>query len=316
MKASSLIISFALAVTALTPALGGTVTLTTVGGSPFCLQSGTSLPPGVAIRVGTFNLPPATRDATLRATSDYATLVSWFKPLGESISGAGTVAQANSAGTQLRANAFPAAGEVFGTINNIGASYMAPGTKIYVWVFDTANPYDATQWGIFSAASWVVPPALGGQALSTKTTVDALQGAAESGQLRLGTPAPTFGNWAMKQFPQNTPAATTAWNADPDGDGMQNIAEYAWKLNATARDNMRTSLTGETSGSATFTFKSPRDLPDISVTAECSPDLRTWTPAASTVSSSDADFDTRTCATPAGAGRYFWRVRFSSVTTP
>jgi len=295
----------------------GSITLSSVGGSQFANQSGTVLPAGVAIRIGAFNLPDATRDATLAATSDYAQLVSWFKPLGESISGAGVVAQANGAGSQLRANGFPSAGNVFGTISNISGSYLVPGTRLYVWVFDTASPYDSSQWGIFTAPGWVVPPKLGGQALSTAATVSAIQGSASAGQLRLSTPPLTFGNWCMKKFPESAPATTTGFNADPDGDGIFNIAEYAWQLNPNARDNTSTTLTGETAGSAvTFTFKTPRNLADVQVTAECSPDLKTWSAATSTITASDADFDTHACTSSPGAGRCFWRVRFSTVTTP
>ncbi len=122
------------------------------------------------------------------------------------IANAGTVKQANGVGSQLRTNGFPAAGNVFGTISNVSASYMAPGTQLYVWVFDTANPYDSSQWGIFTAGSWVVPPALGAQALSTSIEVTAVQGSEAEGQLRLGTPALTFGNWRMKNFPANASA--------------------------------------------------------------------------------------------------------------
>ena len=115
----------------------------------------------------------------------------------------------------------------------------------------------------------------------------------------------------------NAAAATIDYNADPDGDGIQNIAEYAWQLNPNARDGTRTTLTGETTGnSVTFTFKTPRNLPDVQVTAECSPDLHTWSAATSTVTATDADFDTRTCTSSPGAGRCFWRVRFSNVAAP
>lgn len=292
----------------------GTVTLSSVGGRPFASATGVVLPSGVAIRVGTFNLPAPTRDQTLSTTADYAQLKAWFKPLGEGVSGAGSVAQANGSGTRLRANGYPAAGQVFGTIQNVSASYLTPGTQLYVWVFDTANPYDASQWGIFSAAGWVAPPALGAQALSTAAEVQAIQGSVVDGQLRLGTPASTFGNWVMRHFAENAAPGTTGYNADPDGDGIHNIAEYAWKLNPNARESTRTALTGENSGgSVTFTFKTPRNLADVVVTAECSSDLQAWTPATSTVTATDADFDTHTCNVPAGTGPCFWRVRFATA---
>lgn len=313
MKTFALIICAAFGMHCLSSALAGTVTLTSVGGRKFTDQSGTPLPAGAAIRVGTFNLPPATRDQTLHDTSDYATLTGWFKPLGEAISGAGSIAQANGAGSQLRANGFPSSGEIFGTIANVSGSYMAPGTKLYVWIFNAANPRDSSQWGIFTAAEWVVPPAMGATALSTKGSVNAIQGDANSGQLLLGTPAPTYGNWAMKHFPADAPGSTTAFSADPDGDGIHNLAEYGWQLNPNAKDEPRSHVDNGTPDEAKFIFKTPRHLSDVTVIAECSTDLNTWTPAASTVTESDADFDTRTCTAEPGAARYFWRVRFSSA---
>ena len=312
MKLCYSIFGVALAVLGAQAASAGTITLTSAGGSQFANQGGTVLPTGVAIRVGTFNLPSATRDATLAATNDYSQLAAWFKPLGESVSGAGAVTQANGAGAQLRTNGIPSEGGVFGTIANISTSYMPAGTKLYVWAFDTANHYDSSQWGIFTADKWLMPQSLGAQALSTANEVTAVQGTVGGGQLRLATPAATFGNWRMKNFPQGAAADVIAFNADPDGDGIQNIAEYAWQLNPNARDATRTSLSSHTSGS-TFSFKTPRNLSDVIVTAEMSADLKTWTPASSTVTATDADFDTCTCTAPANEPRCFWRVRFASA---
>ena len=45
----------------------------------------------------------------------------------------------------LRANSFPAEGEIFGTVANINATYMPPETQLYVWVFNHSNPDLATQ---------------------------------------------------------------------------------------------------------------------------------------------------------------------------
>lgn len=314
MKTFVLFISVAFSALCWGTAYGGTVTLTSAGGRQFRHKDGSMLPAGALIRVGTFNLPPATRDQTLRSTSDYGQLAAWFKPLGESVAGAGAIAQTNGSPGQLCSNDYPSQGHVFGTIANITSSYMSPGTKLYVWVFDAENPRDSSQWGIFTATDWVVPPALGAMALSTKVTVEAIQGETTADQVRLGTPAPTFGNWTMKHFPANASGSTIAFNADPDGDGIHNLAEYAWQLNPNTRDDMRTTLQGVTTGGATFTFKSPRNLSDVAVTAECSPDLVTWSPATSTVTATDADFDTHTCTAAPGAGRCFWRVRFAAVT--
>ncbi len=310
MKTFPLILILALAATGMVNA--GSVTLTTAGGRQFASQSGGVLPFGVTIRVGTFNLPAATRDATLAATHDFNQLNAWFKPLGEAIAGAGVIAQSNAVGNVLCANGFPTTGEVFGTIANVGGSYIAAGTQLYVWMFDTMSPYDYTQWGIFTAAEWTMPQKLGARTLSTAAGVTALRGSVASTALRLGTPLLTYGNWGMKKFAPGSAAAITAVDADPDHDKLNNFAEYAWLLTPTSHDKERSDIASD-AGGVIFTFKAPRNLPDVAVTAECSQDLLNWTAAPSSVVSSDADFDTRVCIAAPGAPRCFYRVRFAPV---
>ena len=315
MKISALIFLSALGLGA-SAALGGGVTLTTVGGKTFNKKNGQQVAAGALIRIGTFNLPAATRDATLRATSDYSTLKSWFRPLGESIQGAGTPAQAGVTGSRLRANAFPNAGDVFGIIEDVQVSYMAPGSKLYVWVFDAAAPETSSEWGIFTAAHWIAPQKLGVSALATSGGVEVVQGEEIAGQLRLKVPTSTYGNWAMKKFATENPPAESLFNADPDKDGLHNLAEYAWQLDPNSRNGSLAHLTamGNASGRPTFEFKAPRALPDVQVIAECSPDLINWSPTTSVITSSDDQFDTHATTSPSGATHLFWRVRFQSVT--
>ncbi len=290
----------------------GGVTLTTHGGSQFTLKDGAALPQGCAIRIGSFNLPDATRDQTLAATKEYATLKSWFKPLAEGAATTGAAAQPGGAGSPLRANGFPNAGEIFGTITDISSGYMTPGARLYVWVFNHANPAHATQWGIFTATNWLAPQSLGNQVLSTSASVTPVQGGLGSQQLQLRDIPATYGNWTWQSYPGGTAAPALDASADPDGDGLANIAEYAWRLNPATTDQTRTTLSGTPGSNVVFRFQRPRNTPDVAVTAECSPDLKTWTPAASTVVSSDADFDTCECTPPVGT-RFFWRVRFAAV---
>lgn len=303
-----------LAVLAIPMAQAGTVTLTSAGGRQFTDSKGKALPAGCTIRVGTFNLPDATRDQTLSTTTDLNQLKSWFKPLAEGATGSGEPQQIAGSGNLLRTNDFPAAGEVFGTVSEINATYMPTGTKLYVWVFDAADMQQASQSGIFTAATWTAPPALGTTAISTSATVQALQGETMTSQLRLAPVAASYGNWTWKKFGPGATGAGVGFSADTDGDGLQNLAEYAWGLNPASRDASPASLAAPVNGAgATFTFKNPRTLPDVQVTAECSSDLKTWDPAPSTVIASDASYETRQCAAPAGS-RCFYRVRFSSIT--
>ncbi|MCB1210444.1 MAG: hypothetical protein KDK97_14015 [Verrucomicrobiales bacterium] len=309
----------ALALALAASANAGNVTLSSAGGRPFAGENGALLASGALVRIGTFDLPEATRDATLSATSDYATLNSWFRPLGESTAATGTVAQANNTTTtNLRVNAYPAAGHAFGTISDIASSYIAPGTKLYLWVFNGATPRESTQWGIFCAGDWQAPPALGAKSLSTRSaTLQALQGTAAAESLKLKRPAETFGNWRLRSFPADASAASLAFDADGDGDGIHNLAEYAWKLNPQHFDRNRADLLKETAASdATFTFKVPVGLTDVQVKAECSPNLRDWTAAESTITDTDADFETRTAVSPSGIERCFWRVRLTAITPP
>jgi hypothetical protein len=294
-------------------AVAGTVTVSFTNDSTVVNQAGLVLQNGYAVRVGTFLLPDATRNATLAKTSDYAQLQSWFKPLGEGIAGAGTISQVNGSGTMLRVNGFPEAGNVFGGISGISDSYMTPGTPLYIWIFDNADPTKSNQWGIYTGATWVLPQPLGTQTLSGTGTVSSLQGSSAAGVLSLGVPKPTFGNWTMKAFASGTAGSALASTADPDGDGIANLAEYAWQLDPNAKSVPPVSLAKGQSGNK-FTFLAPRNLSDVQVTAEYSTDLKTWNPAASTILSSDSNFDTCQCGAPNGATKCFWRVRVTSVT--
>ena len=308
----------ALALALAASAIAGNVTLSSAGGRSFVGENGALLASGALVRIGTFDLPAATRDATLRATSDYATLNGWFRPLGESTAATGTVAQANNTTSNLRINAYPAAGHAFGTISDIASSYIAPGTKLYLWVFDAATARESSQWGIFCAGDWQAPPTLGARSLSTRSaTLEALQGTATAESLKLKRPAETFGNWRLRSFPADAAPEALAFSADGDGDGIHNLAEYAWKLNPQHFDQNRAALLKEAAAAdSTFTFKTPVGLADVQVTAECSPNLRDWTTAESTVTATDADFETRTAVSPSGTQRCFWRVRFTSLPTP
>jgi hypothetical protein len=143
--------------------------------------------------------------------------------------------------------------------------------------------------------------------------VQAVQGGSTATQLRLGAPANTYGNWTWQAYSLGAAVAATSRTADPDGDGLANLAEYAWKLNPAARDGAQTAVAANGDASVSFTFKAPKNAPDVTVIAECSSDLKTWFPAPSSIIASDADFDTRV-STAAPGQRCFWRVRFEPIT--
>lgn len=293
-------------VSASVSAATSTIIISSVGGSKFADKNGNLIAQGCAVRLGSFSIT----ESAVSSTPDYAQLKSVFKPLAEGIVGAGTPSQSAGSGSVLRANDFPAEGDVFGSISNIDTTYLPPNTKLYVWVFNNANPDNATQWGLFTAPDWTAPPALGSKTLLT-VNVQALQGTASGSLLKLEDVPSTYGNWSWQNYSVNASGSVTQLAADPDGDGIANIAEYAWRLNPAAQSTQRTSLNAQNS-TPKFRFQRPRNLPDVTVSAESSTDLVHWVPAAATVVSSDADFDTMECSTGSTAST-FWRVRFDKV---
>lgn len=87
----------------------------------------------------------------------------------------------------------------------------------------------------------------------------------------------TLTTWRTRNFSEseiNTGLA--ADTADPDGDGLSNLAEYALGLDPHLHDNLpQPTLDGT---GLTLLFTRPKDLPGITYAAESSDDLINWTP--------------------------------------
>jgi hypothetical protein len=289
-------------------ASAGAVFLTTYQGRQLTTSSGSALPAGCCIRIGSFFLPDATRDATLAATKDFNQLRTWFKPLAEGISGSGSVEQSGSANGQLRTNDYPLPGEVLGMISGISSSYVTTGTQLYVWVFDAATPEAAQQWGIFKADTWTVPPSLGSQSLATTSAVTALHGSVTATQMKLLPIPVNYGNWSMSKIGSSASSQALSGSEDVDSDGLKNLMEYAWGLDPKAFNAARSSIS--TSGTPSFSFQAPKGKPDVTLQAECSTDMISWAAVSSTITATDAQFDTHTVTAPNG-NKCFWRVKFS-----
>ena len=84
-------------------------------------------------------------------------------------------------------------------------------------------------------------------------------------------------SWRTQHFTSTqTTAGWAADDVDPDGDGLKNLAEYALGSDPWVR-NASPAPIADANG-LTLTFTRPKDLPDVSYSAESTDSLGTWTP--------------------------------------
>ncbi len=117
--------------------------------------------------------------------------------------------------------------------------------------------------------------------------------------------AETFGGWAGKMFtPEQSAIAGPA--ADPDGDGMPNLLEYALDGDPLYPDATEVLPTSAVEGGAlVFDFKRDTSRADVVLTVERSADLKTWSEAPSEVLSVRKSVEKRRASAKLGNGAYF-----------
>ena len=200
MKRSSLILSLAVFwVASFSQSRAATVSVmvNSVGGYVFADSGGNLLSLGDTVRVGYFDLGGLT---TLQTSNSFAEVNALFTPLAEGIFEAGFVEQSKNSADYLVINdGLGSTGHVFGEIKDIESDYLLNNPRLFVWVFNDANPLAATEWGIFGAATgWDFPMGNGAVVLSTfeigNTSTEVIRGVYDTGlsQLQLGAvPEPT-----------------------------------------------------------------------------------------------------------------------------
>ena len=94
----------------------------------------------------------------------------------------------------------------------------------------------------------------------------------------------TFGDWRLQHFTaaQLTNSAVSDANADPDGDGVPNLLEFAVGGNPLTPDPTNATVQGlrSTTGQFVFQFKERNPLGDVTRQFQSSGDLLNWTNAA------------------------------------
>ncbi len=122
------------------------------------------------------------------------------------------------------------------------------------------------------------------------------------------TYAAWIGSWLLSG---DTAAAT----ADPDGDGLPNLVEFALGLAPTAPNTTGLPALTLEGGEAVFRFTRPRIATGVTYLVQTSTDLLTWSPAAVSPSAETSTPDTETLVVrfPAASPRLFARL---AVTQP
>jgi hypothetical protein len=83
--------------------------------------------------------------------------------------------------------------------------------------------------------------------------------------------------WASVAFEPGTPADSMGPSADPDGDGLSNLAEYAFALSPLRRNVSPLQLVNwQGSNAFAFTFRKRTSAPDLKYNVEVSANLSSW----------------------------------------
>lgn len=170
------------------------ITVNSNGGSPYADAFGNALLTGSVIRIGQFDVSQPANLALLQTSNDYLAVDALFTPLAEGLGFAGTINETGAPGQQIVINDLFGAGDVFGQIVDIDDGYFPTGAPLYAWVFNSATPASATQWGIFtSSTNWGFPINPGSETLSTFEIDNVIRGLNTGTQFQL-SPIPEPGS--------------------------------------------------------------------------------------------------------------------------
>lgn len=111
--------------------------------------------------------------------------------------------------------------------------------------------------------------------------------------------------WRQQYFGTTADSGVAANNADPDGDGVVNLAEYGFGMNPTVRDSAALPRPTFNGTALIASFNQPLSVNDVTYGAEVSTNLINWSSIADSGSSSAHTF----AAPFSTAGRHYMRLR-------
>ena len=88
---------------------------------------------------------------------------------------------------------------------------------------------------------------------------------------------PEYAAWVASKFPANAPGTTTALTADPDFDGLNNLLEFAFKLDPLIPNGSPVRASTSTAGSPLeITYTLRHDVPGLTARVDVSDNLEIW----------------------------------------
>ena len=125
---------------------------------------------------------------------------------------------------------------------------------------------------------------------------------------------PPFQAWQFANFGANANIAATAGDlADPDGDGLANVIEYAFGANPNAPSPASLPIVAsEVAGGTTYvtiTYTRDTTRTDITYTPQVATTFPNWSDIGDVVIGTNGNLETRKASVPQSGGQKFLRVK-------
>ena len=155
--------------------------------------------------------------------------------------------------------------------------------------FETNTSYrvrcsaDGVTWSDYetgaTASSFSFAGLIPGKAYRFQVRAEKSSAPAETGlwSAELAATPSAANSWIQEHFGVNEPSGRAAWTADPDGDGLSNLMEYALGHGPADAADWSLPIAGSSAGRISLSF-TPEIVSGLSYIIEASSDLSTWEP--------------------------------------